>query len=346
MRKLGFGAVFSWGVLALGCEVPLDTLPEDPAGDERFGRAVQRCTVEGSVPIGFSLDYPEGTYLIAADSGQGVPLEPDADPCTALDGILGGETPVVPLLGFTDQELEQGLETPDGYEMRLVPRSGLVADGVGYVFYEKLLARGLFDVLRIGVGVARLPFGAPAERLEVGRYASEPTLLWIDSRPGRAASAVLGDDGFAYVYTTVTEDWARVAYVARVPIDSIADASAYEYRGDDEQEWEESFDAARPLLVGMQSLSVIKLASLGRYAFVFPGFLSDSVYGKIGDTPFGPFGDTTLLFQGERPEKLWISNVVAHGLFGVGGERRFLASYFTDPEKAPAGIRFVDVALR
>ncbi len=345
MRKLGFGAVLSCGVLVLGCEVPLDTPPEDPAGDERFGRAAPRCTVEGSVPIGFSLDYPEGTYLIAADAGQGVPLEPDAEPCTALGGILSGETPVVPLLELTEQELEQGVETPDGYEMQLVPRSGLVADGVGYVFYEKLLARGLFDVLRIGVGVARLPFGAPAERLEVGRYASEPTLLWIDSRPGRASSAVLGDDGFAYVYTTVTEDWARVAYVARVPIDSIADASAYEYRSDDD-EWEDSFDAARPLLVGMASLSVIKLASLDRYAFVFPGFLSNSVYGKIADTPLGPFGDTTLLFQGESPEELWISNVAAHGLFGVGSERRFLASYFTDPEKSPAGIRFVDVALR
>ena len=345
MRNLGFCAVSCSGALFLGCEVPLDTTPEDPAGDERFGAAAPRCTVEGSVPIGFSLDYPEGTYLIAADTGYGVPLAPDADPCTALDGILGGETPVVPLLDFTEQELEQGLETPDGFTLQLVPRSGVVVDGVGYLFYEKLLSRDLFDVLRIGVGVARLPFGGAAERLEVGRYASEPTLLWIDSRRGRAESAVLGDDGYAYVYTTVAEDWAQVVYAARAPVDALADATAYEHLGEDE-EWEGSFDAARPLLVGMPSLSVVHLDALDRYAFLFPGFLSNSVYGKLGDTPVGPFGDTTLLFEGESPRELWIHHVAAHAAFGVGGERRFVSSYFTDPEKSPAGIRFVDVALR
>lgn len=345
MQNLGFGAVFCGALLVAGCEVPLDTVPEDPVGDERFGAATPRCTVEGSVPIGFSLDYPEGTYLIAAGEGYGVALGPDAEPCTALDGIVGGETPVVPLLDFTEQELEEGLATPDGYEMQLVPRSGVVVDGEGYLFYEKLLSRDFFDVLRIGVGVARLRFGQPAERLDVGRYASEPTLLWIDSRPGRAESAVLGDDGFVYVYTTVAAEWDRTAYVARAPIDAIGDASAYEYRGD-EDEWQDSFDSARPFLVGMTSLSVIRLESLDRYLFVFPGFLSDSVYGKIGDTPYGPFGDTTLLFQGESPEEFWIQEVAAHGVFGVFGERRFLASYFTDPEKTPAGIRFVDVALR
>lgn len=329
----------------LGCEVPLDTVPGDPAGDERFGAATARCSVEGSVPVGFSLDYPEGTYLIAADAGYGVALGPDADPCTALDGIVSGETPVVPLLAFTDQELAEGVRTPEGYELRLVPQSGIVVGGDGFVFYEKLLAKDLFDVLRIGVGVARLRFGEPAERLEIGRFASEPTLLWIDSRPGRADSAVLGDDGYVYVYTTITAEWDQVAYVARVPADAVADASAYEYRGEDD-EWVDSLDTARPLLVGMPSLSVVRLESLDRYLFLFPGFLSDSVYGKIGDTPSGPFGDTTLLFQGESPEEFWIQNVAAHGVFGVGGQRRFLASYYTDPERSPAGIRFVDVALR
>jgi hypothetical protein len=345
MRNLRIGAILSAVALGFGCEVPLDTVPEDPVGDERFGAAVPRCAVEGSVPVGFSLDYPEGTYLIAADAGFGVALEPGSDPCTALDGVVSGETPVVTLFDFTDQEVEQGLETPEGYELQIVPQSGVVVGGVGYVFYEKLLSRDLFDVLRIGVGVARLRYGEPAARLEVGRYASEPTLLWVDSRRGRAESAVLGDDGYVYVYSTVAAEWDQVTYVARVPIDAIADASAYEYRGEDD-EWEDSEDSARPLLVGMPSLSVIRVDSLGRYAFVFPGFLSDSVYGKIGDTPFGPFGDTTLLFEGESPEEFWIQNVAAHGVFGVGGERRFVASYFTDPENTPAGLRFVDVALR
>jgi hypothetical protein len=48
----------------------------------------------------------------------------------------------------------------------------------------------------------------------------------------------------------------------------------------------------------------------------------------------------------DSPEAFWCQAVAAHGGFGVGGERRFLASYFTDPERTPAGIRFVDVALR
>jgi len=331
-------------VLLGACEVPLETTPEDPVGDERFGAASPRCGVDGSVPIAFSLDFPQGTYLFGADSGYGVALEPGAEPCTALDGITSGETPVVSLLEFTEQELEQGLETADGYQMELVPRSGVVVGDEGYLFYEKLLTRGVFDALRIGVGVARVRFGEPAERLHVGRYASEPTLLWIDSRPGRARSAVLGDDGYAYVYTTVTAEWGQVAHVARAPVESLADASAYEYRGEDE--WEDSFDSARPLLVGMPSLSVVRLASIDRYLFLFPGFLSNSVYGKIGDTPFGPFGDTTLLFQGENPEEFWIQSVAAHGEFGADGMRRFVASYYTDPERSPAGIRFVDVALR
>ena len=247
---------------------------------------------------------------------------PNARPCALLD--------------FTAEEREQGLATEDGYRLALVPLSGFVVDGQGYLYYEKSLERGVFDVVRIGVGVARLPFAGPAERLSPKRFISEPTLLWLDSRGGRAGSALLGKDGLAYVYDTfIQSEWSLQTFVARVSPDQVADPAAYRYFGDDE--WVDTPERARPLLVGLTSLSVVHNPYLDRYVFLFPGLLSDTVIGRIADFPWGSFGEMQPLYEGTPPTDFWIRDVAAHQAFASADGRTFLTSYYTAPPDEPAG---------
>ena len=332
-------------VLLAACEVTLDDEPEELEGDPRFGTSRERCVVPSSASVKFSLSYPEGVYLISADAGLGIALQRDDDPCSEL--VAGGSTerPPVRLLDFTAEEREQGLVTEDGFRLMLVPVSGFVVDGQGYLFYEKNLQRDIFEVVRIGVGVARLPFAGPAERLSPKRFISEPTLLWLDSRGGRAESALLGKDGLVYVYDTfIQSEWSLQTFVARVLPERVADPAAYRYFGDDE--WVDTPERGRPLLVGLPSLSVVHNAYLDRYVFLFPGVLSDTVIGLIADSPWGPFGEMQPLYEGTPPTDLWIRDVTGHQAFGGADGRTLLTSYYTAPGDEPAGLRLVDVTLR
>jgi hypothetical protein len=332
-------------LLLAACEVTLDDEPEEVEGDPRFGSSKERCVIPSSASVKFSLNYPEGVYLISADAGLGFALLGDDDPCQEL--VAGGsvERPAVRLLDFTAEEREQGLATEDGYRLVLAPLSGFLVDGQGYLFYEKSLQRDIFDVVRIGVGVARLPFAGPAERLSPKRFISEPTLLWLDSRAGRAGSALLGKDGLAYVYDTfVQSEWDFETFVARVSPDEVADPTAYRYLGDDE--WVDTPERRRPLLQGMTSLSVVHNQYLDRYLFVFPELLSDTVIGQTADFPWGSFGKMERLYEGTAPTDFWIRDVAGHQAFASADGRTFLTSYYTAPPDEPAGLRLVDVTLR
>jgi hypothetical protein len=332
-------------VLLAACEVTLDDEPEEVEGDPRFGSSSERCVVPSSASVKFSLTYPEGVYLISADAGLGIALLGDDDPCSEL--VAGGSTerPPVRLLDFTAEEREQGLVTEDGFRLELVPVSGFVVGGQGYLFYEKTLQRDIFEVVRIGVGVARLPFAGPAERLAPKRFISEPTLLWLDSRGGRAGSALLGSDGLVYVYDTfIQSEWNHQTFVARVTPDQVADPAAYRYFGEDE--WVDTPERARPLLFGFTSLSIVHNAYLDRYVFLFPGVLSDTVNGRIADSPWGPFGKIQPLYEGTPPTDFWIRDVAGHEAFASADGRTLLTSYYTTPIDEPAGLRLVDVTLR
>jgi hypothetical protein len=251
----------------------------------------------------------------------------------------------VPLLELSEDERAAGTQTEDGYELTLVPRSGFVADGEGFLFYEKLLFKGVFDTIRIGVGVARLRFGEPAVRLTPNRFISEPTLLWLDSREGRAASALMGTDGFAYVYNLFRQgEFDSRTYVARVDPSVIDDAGEYRYFGDDE--WLDAEQRAEPVLGGMNALSVVHDPYLDGYVFVFAGPLSDTVYGRIGSLPSGPLGELQPLYEGVPPKDFWIRDVAVHSGLDADGGRTLVTSYFSDTGDELAGIHLVDVVLR
>lgn len=326
------------------CEVRLDDKAPELPGDERFSHSSERCAVASPASVSFSLAFPEGNYLISADTGAGFALPGDADPCALLDGASGGASEPVPLLEFTPEELEAGLENPDGYRLSLVPRSGFVAGGEGFLFYEKLLSRGVFEILRIGIGVAKLRFGEPAVRLTPNRFISEPTLLWLESRPGRAASAVLGADGLAYVYNVFPRgQFDTRVYLARVPPESIDELPEYRYFARDT--WSDTEERAEPVFGGARTLSIVHSERLDSFVFVFAPPLSDVVIGMIGSSPAGPFGELQRLYEGVRPEDFWIRDVAVHSGFGADGGKTLLTSYYSTGGDS-AGIRLVDVVLR
>ena len=328
-----------------GCEVTLDDEPADVEGDPRFASSRERCVVPTPASVRFSLDYPEGVYLISGDTGAGIALPVGTDPCAELGSAGTAGFPAVSLLDFTEQEREAGLETPDGYRLMLVPLSGFVSAGEGFLFYEKRLQKSVFEVRRVGVGVARLPFGEPAERLLPNRYPSEPTLLWFDSRGGRASSAVLGRDGLAYVYDVLKlSQWDFVTYVSAVKPEQIDEPEAYRYHSD--IDWASTPELTEPVLTGAQSLSVVHHEHLDAYVFIFPALLDNTVIGMIADNPWGPFGEMQPLYEGTPPSQFWIRDVAAHAGLQAAEDRRLVTSYYTSPLDEPAGLRLVDVALR
>lgn len=330
---------------ALGCEVRLDDQGRTSEGDERFEGARARCMIESPVGVSFSLVFPDGVYVVSGDAGAGVALQSDDEPCVALGTDNPEGRPVVPLLEFTEQERAQGLETEDGYRLVLAPKSGFVVGDEGYLYYEKRLQRGWLEQVRIGTGIARLRFGEPAERLEVNRYPSEPTLLWLDSRSGRAASALYADDGYVYVYDTFIQSrWDIDTFVARVLPDAVAEPSAYRYFADDE--WIETPETARRILEDVPQVSVIFSPRLHGYLFVSQAWLSDTIVGRIAQFPWGPFGEVTPLYDGEPPAEFWVREVAVHSAFGSADGRQVVTSYYTDPANGAAGPRFVNVALR
>jgi hypothetical protein len=276
---------------------------------------------------------------------MGVALPNGADPCSSFEGVASGALEPVKLLELTPEEVAAGTRNEDGYELTLVPLSGFVDEGDGFLFYEKLLFKGVFDTIRVGVGVARLRFGEPAERLAPQRFISEPTLLWLDSREGRARSAVLGTDGFAYVYNLFRlGDFDSRAYVARVLPEFIADAGQYRYFSDDD--WIDTEDRAEPVLGGSSGLSVAHDPYLDAYVLVFAGLLSDTVYGRIALLPSGPFGELQPLYEGVPPVDFWIRDVALHAGLSADGGKTLLTSYFSDTGDERAGINLVDVVLR
>ena len=128
-----------------------------------------------------------------------------------------------------------------------------------------------------------------------------------------------------YIYGCIGQDKNVVA--ARVEPRNFEDFTQWRYwKGDG---WSKSIDDIKPIVnAASNELSVTQLED-DRYLMVFQVLgLSDKVGIRVGESPFGPFGDIEEIYRTpEFDEGLWPYNAKAHPALSAPGE--LLISYNT-----------------
>ena len=328
-------------------------------GEEALGpplaTARQRCVVPQTPGIArggaFPLDFPQGTVWVygvtfvgQAEQGSSMATLPaGSDPCLGGRDVLDAQGLEVAAIPLTDDELRSNATRTDGRRIEIWPFSGYVSAAQAFVYFQKVLTRGLFDVVEVGRGVARMSFGAPAERTEPMAFAQEPTLLWLAPGPSFGAGAFVAPDGSAYSYGCSGKSaFDAACQVARVPADGADDPAAYAYY--DGTQFQPEPLAAAVVLEDAPSPSVSWAPALGTFLAVYAPPLDDRVVARRAPSPWGPFGDEILLYDGTPPSSFWIGSVVQHPAAASG--RTLVTSYFTSPDGGPAGMRLVEVTFR
>lgn len=301
----------------------------------------------------FSLAFPGGAYWIYDETwigervtgSSGAVVAAGQDPCAGGEAVTDDAGELTAIVPLTPDEEAANASAMDGRRIAIWPVSGFVHGGEGYVYFRKVRMKGYFDVMDVGVGVARVGLGKVAERVHIGRYAEEPTLLWLAPQIGWGTSAFVGTDGYAYVYGCYQRAaWEHACRLARVAPEAAADATAYRYEADGA--WVVEVERATSVLEGAPTLSIAPSAYLNELVAIRQGFLEDRVYGRVAAQPSGPFGREHSLYDGIAPETFWVSGVVQHPAHASADGKRLLTSYFTAPKSAPAGVRLVEVTLR
>lgn len=336
------------------CSVELD---QEALEGGPFESARERCVVAAPDGVSrggaFSLAFPGGAYWVYDETwagdrvigSSGAVVAAGEDPCDGGEAVTGANGELAAIVPLTPDEEAANASSVDDRRIAIWPISGFVHGDEGYVYFRKVRMKGYFDVIDVGVGVARLGLGTVAERVHVGRYTEEPTLLWLAPQAGWGTSAFVGADGYAYVYGCYQRAaWEHSCQLARVAPEAATDAAAYRYQADGE--WVAEVERAASVLTDAPTLSVAPNAHSGKLLVIRQGFLEDRVYGREAVTPSGPFGREHALYTGTAPESFWVSKVVQHPAHASADGKRVLTSYFTAPNGGPAGVRLVEVTLR
>lgn len=272
---------------------------------------------------GVALDFDSQTYLVLPDiwtrdghlipSGGATFPGPDELCETGLTYVEQDGNPIE-VLPRTEEERSIADKTEGAERIALWPTSGFVHEGGGFVFYEKLLVRGYFDIEPLGVGVARISAGGVAERLTPGEEE-----LFAPGRFRWGSGSVLGRDGFAYVYGCDSSDaFSQPCAVARVSPRDIGDRAAYEYL-DGSGNWSRDPDDAAPTFEGAGSISTLWNPHLGRFLMVSAPTFSTELMARSPAAPFGPFDrplEPHSLFVGKTASDFGLGNVQQLGAEG------------------------------
>jgi hypothetical protein len=356
-RATGWRTAATLALLFSGvaCSVELD---EEALEGGPFEPSRERCVVAAPDGVSrggaFSLAFPGGAYWIYDETwvdgrvigSSGAVVAAGEDPCAGGEAVTGANGELAAIVPLTPDEEAANASSVDGRRIAIWPVSGFVHGDEGYVYFRKVRMKGYFDVIDVGVGVARVGLGKLAERVHVGKYGEEPTLLWLAPQIGWGTSAFVGADGYAYVYGCYQRAaWEHSCLLARVaPDEAAADAGAYRYAADGE--WVAEVERAASVLADAPALSVAPRARSGKLLVIRQGFLEDRVYGREATGPSGPFGREHALYTGTAPESFWVSKVTQHPAHASADGKRVLTSYFTAPKGGPAGVRLVEVTLR
>lgn len=231
-------------------------------------------------------------------------------------------------------------------------KDGIALKGTVYVFAERLRTDPVETVVREGVSLIEMQVGQGKTGIK-SKQRDVPLALPATETRGpisygagilanTATAGVPGPDGYIYVYGTREDPYNKSALVARVPEAKFADVSAWRFfngRG-----WVRDINAAAPITDRVSNeLSVSPLPD-GRYVMVFQlDSIRRTVAARIGETPWGPFGEPITLYRCDVKGRLdmFCYNAKAHPHLSRRGE--LLISYNVNTINFAYNVRYADI---
>lgn len=358
MARLLYAGVAAVALVVPGCRVRLD---EESLRTALSGHVEPSCIFHPPAFVAaqsgaFSLAFESGAYWIfgetfLADEREEVAALRNSTGATAnqvsadcsgdLSFVAGEDGLPLQIVPLTEDEEAFNADPANEERVAIWPLSGFVREGVGHLYYRKVRLRSYFDLTPVGTGVARLEWGSTAERDRPDIHADEPTLIWVSPQTDWGSGAVIGEDGWAYVYgCSKRAPLESACKVARGSAPDASNPSAYSYF--DGTNWSDSVENAADVVQGPTHVSLAWNGYLGRYLAIYAPVLGNDIVGRPADTPFGPFGDEVVLLHGDPSKDFGIGDVHQHPFFQKAGGRSVLISYFTDPEEGEKGMRIVE----
>lgn len=182
-----------------------------------------------------SLEYPDRSLWLWSElplEGGGTLATPGAwvasrEAACATGPVLLGDGAGAPrsLIALTaDEQLANATRT-DGKRLALVPHGGVVARGVGFLYYDHVVrGPGLFDAEILGTGLCELPDAAsPCERVAAGGS----TLLWTPGERVLDRGGLLAGERAVLYGCRAVASFSRPCVAASAPIERLRDPAAY-----------------------------------------------------------------------------------------------------------------------
>lgn len=211
---------------------------------------------------------------------------------------------------------------------RFWPQHGIAIDGRVHLFYlgiHQFQAKSTWGFRATGSGLARFdPRTGIAERvLRDGEWR-----LWPSTNDTRLGTQVVRDNTDLYVFGSRVQDERTSAIVARVPIDSIEDPSAYRYLASQRDDWSPNIADAHPLANTAAEFSVSFNDYLGAALMVYVEGFARELFVRTAPKVCGPYGPAVNVGKLPHREN---AEVVAlafeHPSFARRGGKTIVVSY-------------------
>ncbi len=212
---------------------------------------------------------------------------------------------------------------------RFWPEHGVLIGNMVYLFYvgvQQVRPRSTWGFEITGSGLASLdPTTGQCERVRIGG----------DWRLWRATDArvhwgvqTLAHGEHIYVFGTRREGPFRMAVLARVPADRIADSSAYEYLSSDAPSWSGNPEDAFDLVSCSSEYSVSYNPYLRRYLMIYADGYEKILYLRTAEEVWGPYSESLRLGKlPYREDAEIVSQAFEHPKFAKGGGQTVIVSY-------------------
>ena len=299
-------------LLSAGCVKSLGT-ESASSHSPKAGTLLRDCVVPMPAAVSAwsapaSIAYPDGALWIfpsatladgSAATGAAIWIASADAACTGPADLLrkpdGGPAA---LLVLDDAETSANAARTDGRALALVPKAGFRDSGLGYLYYDRVLAGpGPYDVELLGTGICVLDSIAGTCARAVDDAGS--TVLWLgDDFPVRSAFV---DAGMAYLLACrQPASLMQSCTLARVASGSAAIAAAYEYY-DAFQGWSASRTQATQVLDDLANVSLSYNPFHGRNTVVLTNGFDGKVSLRLGNVLDGSFGSPIPLFTAVAP---------------------------------------------
>jgi hypothetical protein len=257
---------------------------------------------------------------------------------TLLDGLKDGAGVPVDALPLTKEDEEfnrvhngENCLEPCGVRRALVP-GAVVADtrlNRLLVFYNRTIQRESKESDRIGTSLAVWTPGSSI--LDHGTQTISPGMLFGPDEPAWGAAALVEKDR-VYAYACETQGLGCSCRVARVPLASALDRSAWQFFVADGR-WSSNWKDARAVLQGGITRGILSIhwnQFLGKFLAIWSRVLDSRIVIRFADRPEGPWSDTGTIEAdtlSSGPGWSWTNTGLGHSELARDGGRIEYVTY-------------------